>query len=302
MTVINSAPVLSVVVCTYNRADLLSGCLESLAGQTVDKHVYEVIVVNNNSTDTTQEIAESFTRREQNFRVVVEASQGLSKARNRGFKEARGQFVAYIDDDAKANPDWVRATAHFFEIHPEASGAGGPYKAFSPVPIPEWFPEEYGSKSLGNETRLLQKGESISGTNMAFRKSALIEVGGFDAALGMTGDKVSYGEEAQLTRKMLERGMEIFYCTEMCVDHAILPYKLSLRWLLRSSFANGYDCVAAFNYPGSARTFLPSLVRSAKYALHSFLFSREKHLKARLYRSGGQLMWHLGFFVKLTGR
>jgi glycosyltransferase involved in cell wall biosynthesis len=295
-------PRLSVVVCTYNRADLLPGCLESLADQMADKHVYEVIVVNNNSTDTTQEIAESFTRREPNFRVVVETAQGLSQARNRGFKEARGQLVAYIDDDAKAHPDWVRSTTHFFEIHPDASGVGGPYKAYSLVPIPEWFPEEYGSKSMGNETRLLQKGESISGTNMAFKRSALIEVDGFDTALGMTGEKVSYGEEAHLTRKMLERGMKIFYCAEMCVDHAILPYKLKLRWLLRSNFANGYDCVTAFNYAGNARSFLPSLFRSAKYALHLLLYSKERHLKARLYRSSGQLMWHLGFFVKLIGR
>jgi len=294
-------PRLSVVVCTYNRADLLPGCLESLADQTADKSAYEVIIVNNNSTDTTQEIAESFTSREPNFRVVIETAQGISHARNRGGVEAQGEYVAYIDDDAKARLDWVSAIIRFFEAEPEAIGVGGPYYAYSTVPIPAWFPKEYGSMSLGNVTRLLQKGEWISGTNMVFKKYALNEVGGFDTSIGMSGDKVSYGEEPHLTRKMLERGMKIYYCAEMSVDHAILPNKFRLRWLLRSNFANGYDCVTAFNYPGQAGTYLPSLGRSMKHALYLFLFSKEKYLKTRIYRSAGQLLWHVGFFVKLMG-
>lgn len=294
------SPVLTIVVCTYNREEWLPGCLSSLEQQCADDTV-EVLVIDNNSTDATPRIAHEFTDRLPNFKYIFEGTQGLSHARNRGFKEAFGQFVAYIDDDARAHPDWVNAIIHFFETHPDASGAGGQHNAFSLVPIPAWFPKEYGCRSLGNETRLLQKGEWISGTNMVFRKSALIDVGGFDTSIGMSGDKVSYGEETNLTLKMLKRGMQIYYCAEMCVDHAILPYKLKLRWLLRSNFANGYDGVSTFNYTGKAIAFLPRLIRSAGRSLILFLRSEERYLKTRIYRSMAPLCWDAGFFVKLMG-
>src|SRR5439155_8972901 len=125
----------------------------------------------------------------------------------------------------------------------------------------------------------LQSGEWINGMNMAFKKCALTEVGGFDTSIGMNGNKVAYGEETHLTRRMLDRSMQIYYCAEMRVDHAILPHKLKLRWLLHSNFANGYDGVTTFNYKGSAVTYLPRLVLSAGRALTLFLFSKERYLK-----------------------
>lgn len=294
------SPILAIVVCTYNKSEWLPGCLSSLESQCNDDSV-EVLIIDNNSTDATSSIAHGFTDRLPNFKYIFEGTQGLSQTRNRGYKEARGQIVAYIDDDAKAYPDWAKAIIHFFETHPDASGVGGPYNAFSLVPIPAWFPKEYGCRSLGNETRLLQKGEWIGGMNMAFKKQALTELGGFDTSIGMNGNKVSYGEETQLTLRMLESGMQIYYCAEMCVDHAIRPDKLTLRWLLHSDFANGYDGVTTFNYKGSAGTFLPGLVRSAGRALTQLLFSKEKYLKTRIYRSVAPLCWHVGFFVKLMG-
>lgn len=297
----NRTPKISVVVCTYNRSFWMRNCLESLVQPCMDGNLVEVLIVDNNSSDDTRKVAEEFTSRLPNFKYVFEQAQGLSHARNRGCKEALGIYVAYIDDDARAHSDWVTEIIRFFEAVPEASGVGGQYKAFSLVPIPEWFPKEYGSVSLGNETRLLQQDEWINGTNMVFKKSALIEVGGFDTSIGMKGEKISYGEETHLTRKMLERGMQIYYCAEMCVDHAILPYKLKLNWLLRSNFANGYDHVTTFKYTGNAIAFLPRLVRSARGSVILFLRSKEKHFKTRIYRALATLCWELGLFVRLLG-
>ncbi len=294
------SPLLTIVVCTYNRSDWLSGCLSSLESQ-CDEGSVEVLVVDNNSSDATSSIAHGFTERLQNFRYIFEGEQGLSHARNRAIREARGEIVAYIDDDAKAYRDWAGVIVKFFETHPDASGVGGQHKGFSLVPIPKWFPKEFGSRSLGDETRLLRKGEWISGLNMAFKKSALIGVGGFDTSIGMTGEKVSYGEETQLVLIMLRCAMQIYYCAEMCVDHAILPHKLKLRWLLRSNFANGYDAVSTFSYSGSAVRYLPKVAHSLRRSLILFLRSKERYLKTRLYRSMAPLCWDLGFFVKLMG-
>lgn len=292
---------LSVIVCTYNRPFWLRNCLEALVSQCADASVVEVLIVDNNSTDATSSIAHEFTERLPNFKYIFEERQGLSWARNRGIWEARGKIVAYIDDDAKAHPDWVNAIIHFFEAWPDASGVGGQHNAFSLTPIPLWFPKEYGCRSLGNETRQLKQDEWISGTNMAFKKGALTEIGGFDTSIGMSGDKVSYGEETQLTQRMLARGMQIFYCAEMYVDHAILPNKLKLHWLLYSDFANGYDWVTTFNYKGGVSSFMPRLAHSVFRAVPLFLFSKEKYLKTRVYRSAVQLFWHVGVFVRLLG-
>jgi glycosyltransferase involved in cell wall biosynthesis len=293
-------PILSIVICTYNRSSWLRECLNSLLPQ-CKQGLVEVLIIDNNSTDDTRAVAEEFVQRQSSFKYVFEKVQGLSHARNRGIKEARGHIVAYIDDDARAHPDWVKAIIRFFDANPGVSGAGGPYNAFSSIPIPPWFPKEYGNKSLGSETRKLQSGESLSGTNMAFTKSALIEFGGFDTSIGMNGSKVSYGEETNLVTRMRDQGRVIYYCAEMCVDHAILPYKLKLGWLLRSNFSNGYAGVTTFNYKGGVGSYIPHLLWSMARACWLFVVSEEPYLKTRIYRSMSTLCWNVGFFLKLVG-
>lgn len=294
-------PTLSVIVCTYNRSSWLRRCLGSLEPQCADCGVVEVLIVDNNSSDDTRKMAEEYTSRLPHFKYIYEKAQGLSHARNRGYREARGKYVAYLDDDAKAHADWVSSILRFFEAVPEASGVGGPYLAFSPDPVPPWFPKEYGCWSLGGKTRKLGENEYVNGLNMAFTKEALTALGGFDTAIGMTGSKVSYGEETNLTLRMRECGRSVYYCHDMVVDHAILPYKQHLGWLLKSSFANGYDGVATFNYRAKARAYFRVVIRQTLIAGRQFLFSKEKYIRTRLYRSLGPLLWHIGFFVRLIG-
>ena len=290
---------LSVIVCTYNRSFWMRNCLESLVSQCRDESRIEVLIVDNNSTDDTRNAAEEYTSRLPNFRYVLEQAQGLSHGRNRGYREARGELVAYIDDDARAHDDWIESIIQFFETHTQVTGVGGPYNAFSTVPIPDWFPREYGRRSLGNDTRAIRDDEWISGTNMIFRKQALEEIGGFDTGLGMAGNKISYGEETNLVRRMRAKGMQINYCPTIVVDHVIMPYKLSLRWLLKSNYSSGKDGVKTFEYKGNAITYLPALIRGLLLALVRFFTCNEKYFKTRIYRSASQLYWQLGFFVKL---
>ena len=94
------SPLISAVICTYNRADLLAGAIESLLEQTLNPAHREIIVVDNASTDGTRAVVEQFAP--DGVRYVLETRQGLGYARNRGWQEARGEFVAYIDDDARA--------------------------------------------------------------------------------------------------------------------------------------------------------------------------------------------------------
>jgi glycosyltransferase involved in cell wall biosynthesis len=299
MSLNRSTPVVSVIICTYNRSFWLRNCLESLVEQCRNANLVEVLIIDNNSSDDTRKVAEEYTSQLPNFRYFIEKTQGLSHGRNRGYWEAQGDLVAYIDDDARAHPDWVKSIIRFFEKHAQVTGVGGPYNAFSTVPIPDWFPKEYGRRSLGEETREIRDDEWISGTNMIFRKQALEEIGGFDMSLGMTGSKISYGEETNLVRRMQAKGMQIYYCPAIVVDHAILPYKLSLRWLLMSNYSSGKDGVKTFEYKGNAITYLPRLIRGMLRTLVIFVTCNEKYLKARIYRSVSQLLWQLGFFARL---
>ena len=116
----------SVVICTYQRADLLKTALQSLCQQSLDCAEYEVIVIDNNSTDHTQAIAEAFVNRLPNFKYHLEPNQGLSHARNRGWREAQGTYVAYIDDECKVPGRWLEAAKRLVDER-NPGVLGGPF-------------------------------------------------------------------------------------------------------------------------------------------------------------------------------
>jgi glycosyltransferase involved in cell wall biosynthesis len=174
-------PKISVIVCTFNGSRTLSECLESLLR--LEYPNYEVIVVNDGSTDTTAKIANSY-----GFRVITTENRGLASARNKGLKVATGEIVAYVDDDAYADSHWLRYLAGTF-INSKHVGVGGPNIAPpSDGPIADCV-----AHSPGNPVHILlsdSEAEHIPGCNMAFRKAALEEIGGFDTQFRLAGDDV----------------------------------------------------------------------------------------------------------------
>src|SRR5579875_2283643 len=123
----NTAPQISVVICTYNRDKFIRQSLTCLANQTLGQSEYEVIVVDNNSTDNTAAICKTFIAEnpQLNIRYVFEASKGLSFARNRGIAEAQSNIITYVDDDAEAVPHFAESICTFFKTHAGAVGVGG---------------------------------------------------------------------------------------------------------------------------------------------------------------------------------
>ncbi len=277
---------ISVVVCTYNRSDLLPVCLQSLADQDFDKDLYEVVVIDNNSTDNTKEITNTFAQKCGNFRVVSEIKQGLSHARNRGWKESCGEYTAYIDDDAKAYPDWLASMLSFIERRPKIVAFGGPYELFTLVPPPKWFPPEYGSWNLGDEERPIRVGaEWINGTNMVFKREILQTMGGFNSKLGMSGDTIAYGEETSLLLNLAKDNMPIYYVPQIKVKHLLAEYKMNLKWLLKSSYANGRNLALTFNKRRSLPSHIAYLGLSLVVAMGRLLSIIDIPLKRRLYYS-----------------
>lgn len=230
-------PAISIVVCTFNRVDLLKGAVQSLIDQTLENSQYEIIVVDNNSTDETRQAILSFADQHPNIHYVKEHKQGLSNARNCGWKKAKAEYVGYIDDDAKADADWLKYAFTVIEnIKPVIFG--GPYYPFYLTEKPEWLKDEYNS-AFFDKSRFLADNEYLSGSNIFIRKSFLDDAGGFDPHIGMSGSEISYGEETALIVKARKTQEKIYYCHEMKVFHLVPDYKMNVFWYLLRSFEHG---------------------------------------------------------------
>ena len=132
---------LSIVVATYNRAPYLLRTLESLARQTLSPGLFEILVVNNNSSDNTPEVVAGFagSHPQLQVRMVTETSQGISYARNCGIASSVGQYIVFIDDDEEANPEFAKSYFCFFENNPGLDAAGGAVVPVYEAPLPAWY-------------------------------------------------------------------------------------------------------------------------------------------------------------------
>lgn len=292
-------PIISVVVCTYNRAEVLQRCLQSLADQNVDSNLFEVIVVDNNSTDNTLEIVDQYVKINHNFSIVTELNKGLSHARNLGWSVALGQYIAYIDDDANAYPNWISGIIDFVERQPDTGIFGGPYDAFFMGPIPDWFPPEYGKLDLGAVERPIRLGyEWIVGLNMVIRKDLFYEYGGFDVRLGMTGKTTAYGEEVNFFLNMYDNGVQVFYVPSIKVKHLVAEYKMSLNWLLLSGYSAGRGYELTFNVKRSLRFHLASFIKELGMAMYIMVRPVRIPFQRRLYYSLYRLYYEAGAVVE----
>lgn len=119
----SSTPLITAVVCTYNRSNLLEELLQDLQAQTLPSNRSELLVVDNGSTDSTSEVVNTMTKSVSNLHYLQESKPGLAHARNRGWREAHGEYVAYIDDDARPPRDWLKAAERLIhEMDPEVFG------------------------------------------------------------------------------------------------------------------------------------------------------------------------------------
>ena len=197
-------PRVSVVVCTYNGAATLADCLDGL--QKLHYPDYEVIVVSDGSTDAVPQIASEY-----DVRLVETENRGLGSARNTGLRAATGEIVAYTDDDTRPDVDWLKYLAHTFTTTGYAA-VGGP----NPIPPYARGIEQCVSNAPGGPTHVLltdRDAEHIPGCNMAFRKSALEAVGGFDPQFKIAGDDVD------ICWRLLDRGFKLGFNPGAVVWH-----------------------------------------------------------------------------------
>ena len=248
----NGAPHVSVIVCTYNRAESLRETLRALQGQAVDDGLaYEIIVVDNHSRDHTPSIVEQLARQRQTpIRYVFEPAQGLSRARNRGIREARGELIAFTDDDVIPDSGWVEALWQAAERF-SADAVGGRILPLWAAEPPAWLVNQH---SLLESLSLLDRGPEpvigdihtayrIYGANMAFRKALFQEIGVFRIDLGVSGSTQMRGEDTELVVRVHRAGKRVAYAPEAVVRHKVPPERMRLRYFRQLKFYQGRTAV-----------------------------------------------------------
>jgi GT2 family glycosyltransferase len=232
---------LSTIVCTRNRVDLLEGCLQSLVEQDSHEGLSEIIVVDNGSTDGTRAFVEAFARSHPAVRYIHEPRPGLSRARNAGVRAAAFSHVAFIDDDGRVRPDFLRVAESVIARF-DYDCFGGWVVPWYRTPKPAWLPETFGSyRKWRDSTGPLERGQDLPGGILIVRKAALEQCGGFPEHLGMRGSTIGYGEENALQQKLRKQGRSIGFCPDLVLSHLVAEYKFGLVWHLRRQFALARD-------------------------------------------------------------
>ncbi|MFD2036373.1 glycosyltransferase family 2 protein [Belliella marina] len=230
--------ILSIIICTYNRCDLLRLALDSLHKQT--KLGYELIVIDNNSSDETRDLVLNYKIENVDINYFLETSIGLSHARNRGIVEAKGEYLAYIDDDCILPENWV-ALAHNIIESSKPKMFGGPVFPFYQNSKPKWYKDKYLTFEFGKISRCLDDKETLIGCNFFVKKSVFMEIDNFKPALGMNGEQILYSEETEFQLRFCSISNEnkLFYDPNLFVYHYARPDKLSLFWNIKAFVGKG---------------------------------------------------------------
>jgi len=230
----------SVVICSYNRAAYIGGALDSLYQQTASKDNFEVIVVDNNSTDDTEQVVAKWRAENQegHFHYSTETNQGASFARNTGAAAAKGGWLCFMDDDAIATPTYIENIIQHIHAKPEAIGFGGRI-------IPKYIPSEpkwmsyYVSSLVGNfdyapTACAFENGKYPIESNMIVKKVVYDSIGGFNTQIpGVVGTLRIGGEGKELFYKILALGHTIYYDPAICVHHVVEVKKLTSEYMYR---------------------------------------------------------------------
>ena len=236
---------------------MLKRALYSLINQSLDKQMYEIVVVDNASKDDTQRVINEIKTHFPSVVSVFEANQGLGYARNTGYKHAKGTYVAFIDDDCLASKEWLQNILHCYEtVKPEPWSVGGLILPIYNTVKPVWFKDRYETDSWGEHPRYLLRGESFTGCNMSFQKSILQLYGGFDVAFDMKGDSLSLAGETEFFRRIWLAGGKrcaFYYSPKAVVHHVIDPYKMTVGYQLKRAFTAGQASCAMSAFDSAFR-------------------------------------------------
>ncbi|HXO18337.1 MAG TPA: glycosyltransferase [Thermoanaerobaculia bacterium] len=272
-------PWVSVVVCTRNRSQILAQSSAALLAIDYPADRWEVLIVDNCSTDDTLAVAQEIARgRPDLVRVIEERELGLSATRNAGIRHARGEIIAFADDDAFPESAWLRMLVEAL-LQEDALVVGGPVEPWFQGQLPAWFTERYlvyvTAWDKGPGIQPLTYNEYPRGANIAFRREVFERFGYFSTHLGYKGNSLVSCDEIELCLRVERGGGRILYVPGARVRHITAAERITPRWLARRFAGQSLsEAILDWQHAGwkGLRRGLPWFYRHAVQA------ARQKHL------------------------
>jgi len=262
----------SVVVCTYNRADSLAHTLGCLKKQQLRADIdWEVIVVDNNSKDSTRTTVEAAMPGFPQLRYEFESRQGLSHARNHGIELAKGDILLFTDDDVCPEPDWVQVILDSMAEH-GCDACGGYIAPVWEKQPPAWLTERfYGFLAIKTDTverQIISASDAPFGANMAFRRELFARHGAFDVTRGRMGNVLASGEDGELFQRILNGGGRVMHFPRARVHHRVEAFRVEKSYFRRWRFQTSRNIAQSRGLAGERRLFniplyvFPQLLRA----------------------------------------
>jgi predicted dehydrogenase/glycosyltransferase involved in cell wall biosynthesis len=312
---------ITLIICTYNNCDSLRRTLASLTRLAVPSGaLLEVVVVDNNSSDNTCQVAEDFVERLP-LRYIFEPEQGLAYARRRGVRESSSELIGFVDDDCVLAPDWIEQAVLFCEKHPWAGAVGGRVRPVYEIPPPDFllrhpcmsaqdlgdFPQQMPSTGLTN----------LVGAGLLLRRSSLEATGWIERhfLVDHRGNSLSTAGDTEMVLRIRAAGYELWYNPAMRLDHCIPRSRISLSYVCRNFRGWGQAsaiAIAMGNWQAPSRwneitSGLGDLFRCTRALLRERWRKRQISPDAwiRFYTAVGRvegalsLIWHKGLRLAL---
>lgn len=259
---------ISIAICTHNRSEDVAACLSALAPQ-LTRQSEELILVDSCSDAQHATALQSLSAKYETALVRLNAP-GLSLARNEALRVARGEWVAFLDDDTVPAPNWFLSLERVVtRAASNVAGIGGQTEPLWPMDTVPCHISKHWLFFLSciqdQVRRSVRDGGKVCGANLAFRKESLLAIGGFRAELGRIGDRLIGGEESLAIRLLLRAGQDVVYDPSIMVKHRIHKERLNLAWIKKRAYWEGVTEVAmikATDEPFPFHLAVPKLLAS----------------------------------------
>jgi glycosyltransferase involved in cell wall biosynthesis len=295
---------LSVVLSTYNRGALLKNALDRLLLQETSGIDYEILIVDNNSSDDTKQVVLSYIERDVHFRYIFEPRQGLSFARNAGIAAARSDLIVFCDDDVEVSPTWLQKNYDASVRFPEADYIGGRVLPIWSGPVPAWVKRTmapFALSDLGDDALIVSpaKPHCLVGASLAVRRRALTKAGLFSIETQRVKNEIGSTEDFDWQIKVWAYGGHGVYVPDIVCKTEVPRDRLSKSYHRRWHLGHGkFNAIARRpQWDGDRRLLgVPAFMyRQALEATFEFVKFLLRGKRAEAFESEMNFLFYVGF-------